>query len=119
MSVRIRMGMPLAWRASTARLRSRLVKANTHRSKEEEADRMWPRRRVKEVLTLWGKGQGQGLGVERKGGEMGKEGGKRNKGRERGVEDDGGQGKMMGTEERRIRGKGEREGVTVEGVSTV
>lgn len=52
-------------------------------------------------------------------GEMGKEGGKRNKGRERGVEDDGGQGKMMGTEERRIRGKGEREGVTVEGVSTV
>jgi hypothetical protein len=88
MSVRIRMGMPLVWRASTARLRSRLVKANTHRSKEEEADRMWPRRRVKEVLMLWGKGQGQGLE-----GGMGKEGGKRKNGR--GKEE----GKMMGTGE--------------------
>lgn len=38
-----------------------LEKEKTHKSRDEEADKMWRRRREKEVSTPWGKEQKQEL----------------------------------------------------------
>ena len=56
------MARPLLCRVSTARLSSWLEKANTHKSRVVVADRMWRRRREREVSMPWASGQVQGLG---------------------------------------------------------